>query len=117
MFFLRPSHHIHKITSDVVLEQQVTVAVIRGSPKNLDKKWTFVRHVSCISVPWLQVLARLIIFTFRKQCKENRNCKAPAMLPQEFQEVIVLYKSLWYARCLKLSRSCHIVLCLKCLLK
>lgn len=37
--------------------------------------------------------ARLMIFTCRKQCKENRICTAPTALTQEFQEVIVLYET------------------------
>ena len=37
--------------------------------------------------------ARLMIFTCRKQCKENRICAAPTALTQEFQEVIVLYET------------------------
>ena len=37
--------------------------------------------------------ARLMIFTCRKQCKENRICTAPTALAQEFQEVIVLYET------------------------
>lgn len=37
--------------------------------------------------------ARLMIFTCRKQCKENRIWTAPTALAQEFQEVIVLYET------------------------
>lgn len=48
---------------------------------------------SCLTSAMVTSTARLMIFTCRKQCRENRICTAPAALPQELQEAIVLYET------------------------
>lgn len=48
---------------------------------------------SCLTSAMVTSTIRLMIFTCRKQCRENRICTAPAALPQELQEVIVLYET------------------------
>lgn len=49
--------------------------------------------LSCLTSAMVTSTDRLMIFTCRKQCKENRICTAPAALAQELQEVIVLYET------------------------
>lgn len=70
------------------------VVLLRKGKKNLLTGHAFIR-----SHPWAIYKchgyrpARLMIFTCRKQCKENRICSAPTSLAQEFQEVIVLHET------------------------
>lgn len=64
-----------------------------------EKKKLLSGHAFIRSHPWAIYKchgyrpARLMIFTCRKQCKENRICSAPTSLAQEFQEVIVLHET------------------------